>query len=290
MGDEISFWQEKIHEVMPDLVIHSLRHHSEGLVNDVVIVNDAWVVRFTTTEWGQELMQQEHRLIELIQPHLSLTIPSSQLVKKNVLIYPYFHGVNFSRQIWTDSEVNHQQLLANQLGEFLRELHNIPYQKANWEIPHTLAPVTRDTWLDIYDHVVQKVKAMLLPHQIDWMEALFDHALGTPGFFDYDPVVVHGDLVPYHIVYLPADIRITAVLDFGSAGIGDPATDLASLIYNYGERLVSKMADQYPAYETIIERARFYAQALDLQWVLLGIESGEYYWFTAHLGGARDVW
>jgi hypothetical protein len=27
----------------------------------------------------------------------------------------------------------------------------------------------------------------------------------------------------------------------------------------------------------------------DLEWVLLGLETGERFWFTAHLGGARDV-
>ena len=27
-----------------------------------------------------------------------------------------------------------------------------------------------------------------------------------------------------------------------------------------------------------------------LQWILLGIESGETFWFTAHLGGARDIY
>ena len=33
-----------------------------------------------------------------------------------------------------------------------------------------------------------------------------------------------------------------------------------------------------------------YAQSSDLQWVLLGLETGESFWFTAHIGGARDVY
>jgi aminoglycoside 2''-phosphotransferase len=289
MEDEIAIWQDRIHEVLPDLEIFKLNHRSEGLVNDVLIVNDAWVVRFTTTAWGEELMRQEHRLIGLIQPHLTMTVPSSRLVNNNVIIYPYIQGITFSRQIWAKRPESDQRVLADQLGLFLRELHGIPIQHPDWDIPHTLAPVSRETWLDIYDNIETRIKPLLLPHQMDWMEALFEEAMGTPDFFEFDPAVVHGDLVPYHIVYHPTENQIAAIIDYGSAGIGDPATDLASLIYNYGERLVSKLAETYPGYGDIIERARFYAHALDLQWVLLGIESGENYWFTAHLGGARDI-
>jgi aminoglycoside 2''-phosphotransferase len=289
MEDDIAIWQDRIHEVLPDLEIFKLRHRSEGLVNDVLIVNDAWVVRFTSTAWGEELMRQEHRLIGLIRPHLTMTVPSSRLVNDRVLIYPYIQGMTFSRRIWAECSAATQRALANQLGLFLSELHQIPIQHPDWDIPHTLAPVSRETWLDIYDNIELRIKPLLLPHQMDWMEALFEEAMGTPDFFEFEPAMVHGDLVPYHIVYHLAEKQIAAVIDYGSAGIGDPATDLASLIYNFGERLVSMLKENYPAYDTIIKRARFYAHALDLQWVLLGIESGENYWFTAHLGGARDI-
>jgi aminoglycoside 2''-phosphotransferase len=38
-----------------------------------------------------------------------------------------------------------------------------------------------------------------------------------------------------------------------------------------------------------LPRARFYAQSIELQWVLQGLESGETFWYTAHMGGARDL-
>jgi hypothetical protein len=71
--------------------------------------------------------------------------------------------------------------------------------------------------------------------------------------------------------------------------MGDPATDLGSLINYYGESLVSKIKNAYPTLDELLPRARFYARAIELQWALLGVESGEYYWFTAHIGGARDI-
>jgi aminoglycoside phosphotransferase (APT) family kinase protein len=40
-----------------------------------------------------------------------------------------------------------------------------------------------------------------------------------------DPVLLHGDLIPGNL--LVADGRLTAVLDWGGIGVGDPAQDLA---------------------------------------------------------------
>jgi len=79
------------------------------------------------------------------------------------------------------------------------------------------------------------------------------------------------------------------VIDFGVAGIGDPALDFGNLITAYGESLIVKMRKSYPNLEKHLPRARFYAQSIELQWVLLGLETGENFWFTAHLGTARDI-
>jgi hypothetical protein len=61
------------------------------------------------------------------------------------------------------------------------------------------------------------------------------------------------------------------------------------LLNYYGESLVSKLSKTYPELDKLMGRARFYAQAIELQWVLLGLESGEKYWFTSHLGNALDI-
>jgi hypothetical protein len=38
-----------------------------------------------------------------------------------------------------------------------------------------------------------------------------------------------------------------------------------------------------------MKRARFYAQAIELQWALLAVETREPTWFLAHLGGTREI-
>ncbi len=289
MTEQTTFLRDRIREILPEIEIHSIEVHQEGLVNEVVIVNDAWVIRFTKTEFARELMDMEYRLLALVAPRLTLSIPQPKKIDLDILVYPHLKGRDFGRDIWINASESEQQELADQLGQFLKEMHGTPTADLSEDIPHTLAPVTRDTWAEIYDRLLVKVQPLLLPHQVDWMETLFEVPLNSVGFFDFEPVLIHGDLVPYHILFSPEERKINGIIDFSSAGLGDPATDLGSLISSYGETLVGKIKNTYSDYHDLLSRARFYAQAIELQWVLLGVESGEDYWFTAHLGGARDI-
>jgi aminoglycoside 2''-phosphotransferase len=290
MPDLDAYWRDQIHRVMPDLEILEYECHQEGLVNDVVIVNNEWVLRFTKTDWGKEMMENEDRLMDFLQSELPLPVPKPVKCAEGVMVYKHLVGESFTREAWLKAAVHGQQSLADQLGEFLYKLHTINPSELDWDIPYSYAPVTRETWLDIHDRVVDKVYPLLLPHQIDWVEALFDPALSEQDFFGFKQTLVHADLAPYHILCDPERSRLTAVIDFGVAGLGDPATDFGSLLNAYGESLVVKLGSTYPGMDNLIPRARFYARAIELQWVLLGLESGENYWFTAHLGGARDIW
>jgi aminoglycoside 2''-phosphotransferase len=288
MGEGGSYWHQQIHAVMPDLEIRSLELHREGLVNDILIVNDRWVFRFTKTEWGKEQMALEGLLMDFLESRLSLPIPSPEITLDGVIVYQLIKGQEFTREVWQSADQSDQQNYAHQLGQFLSELHNIKQDSLDWEVPPTLAPVSFETWQEIYERVIEKVYPHLLSFQIDWVDSLFSRALNTPQFFDFEPVLIHGDLAPYHILYTPEEKRIKGVIDFGVAGMGDPATDLGSLLNYFGESLVSKLENSYSHLFEFLPRARFFAQAIELQWVLMGIESGDYYWFTAHIGGARD--
>jgi aminoglycoside 2''-phosphotransferase len=283
------YWQEQIHRIFPDLEIEEVELFQEGLVNDVLIVNQQWVIRFTKTAWGKELMEIEDRLMQYLYPRLSIKVPYPVKRGDGILVYELLGGKDFLRECWIEGEPERQDRLAQQLGTFLSELHNPPSPELDWEVPLTLAPVTRETWLDIYERVKEKVCPLLLPHQVHWMDDLFDSAFSVSGFFNFEPVMIHGDLGPYHILYDREPKRLNAVIDFAMAGIGDPATDLGGLISHYGESLVSTIRPYYPLYDSLLQRARFYAQAAEVHWALLGVETGELYWFTAHLGDPRDI-
>jgi len=43
---------QRIRAIMPDLEIEQFERDAEGLINDVVIVNQKWVFRLTNTVYG----------------------------------------------------------------------------------------------------------------------------------------------------------------------------------------------------------------------------------------------
>jgi len=282
-------FSSRIHQIMPGLEIRELQLNQDGLINDVVIINNELVFRFAKTEKYAEYMDIELNILDLVRGRLGVEVPTPTYRGKGVAVYPFLSGEPFNREdILRANEVS-QAKLAKQLGAFLHGLHSTDISNTGWEIPGTPAPVTRERWLDIQGRVKEKVYPLLLKHQVQWVDKLFASVLDDPSTFEYPKALIHGDLASYHILHNPGSGNITGVLDFGVAGIGDAASDIGSLITAYGESFVSKMAAGYPGMDKLMKRARFYAQSIELQWVLLGLESGETFWFTAHIGNARDI-
>ena len=171
---------------------------------------------------------------------------------------------------WRYLTIRPDKQVADQLATFLRQLHAIPYDAC---VPVTPAPCRYADWLGIRRR----------------LETLFAEMLADPANFDYTPCLIHGDLACYHLLFDEPSRSLAGVIDFGAAGVGDLALDFACLLQYYGGSFIECLYDQYPAARHYAKRAQFYAQALELQWVLSGLESGEAFWFTAHLGNARDL-
>jgi aminoglycoside 2''-phosphotransferase len=283
-------YRTRIERISPGLEIRSLRTNDEGLMNDVVIVNEDTVYRFAKNDQAAESLQTELYILDVLRPHVRVSIPEPFYRSADAMAYPLLYGETLTRDRWLALDEPTRQAVAEQLGRFLQAMHNLPLtDEVRAAIPPTAAPCRRDDWLNLRDRVREQVYPLLLTHQRQWAERLFDHALEDEHTFEYTPLLVHGDLGPYHIVFDAMTRRVSSIIDFGTAGLGDPATDLGMLITVYGEKLVGRMAGVYLGLAELLPRARFYAQAIELQWVLLGLETGEPFWFTAHLGGARDV-
>lgn len=289
MPDSIDQLHQRVRSLMPDLAIETFERNTEGLINDVVIVNRKLVFRFARTEEYARLLEVEQKILDLIRPRLAVRVPEPVLPGPVCMVYPLLDGQPLSNRTLLAFDENARRRLAEGVGTFLRQLHAAPAAAAGWEVPPTRAYVTRPDYLNLVQKVKQKIYPLFQNYQVEWAEDLFDRPLNDPQFFDYVPALIHGDLASYHILFDPVGPKVTAVIDFGMAGLGDPASDFGNLISIYGESFVQKMGVAYPGLEELLPRARFYAQTLELEWVLRGLESGETFWFTAHLGGARDI-
>lgn len=114
------------------------------------------------------------------------------------------------------------------LGEFADELAG--FLRALWSRDTRDGPIAgahcwyRGTPPGHYDDETRRC-LRILRDQVDVgrVTRVWDAALATE--FTGPPVWFHGDIAPGNL--LVADGRLSAVIDFGSAGVGDPACDLA---------------------------------------------------------------
>ncbi len=280
---------QRIRTIMPDLKIEHFELNQEGTLNDVVIVNQDLVFRFAKNEAYARTLQTEIKILDFIRPRLDIRVPAPTYTSADCMVYPLLPGQPLLRKALDSLDQDAQQRIADQLGDFLIQLHSLDTANSQEEIPLSRAPYTQEDCKSLRNDVREKIYPLLQKDQIEWAEDLFNGVLEKPEIFEFDNAFIHGDLASYHILFDGRDEKITGVFDFGMAGFGDPANDIGNLINFYGESFVRKMGTAYPELQSFLPRARYYAQALELEWILRGLESGEAFWFTAHLGRARDI-
>lgn len=279
------YYLGRIREIRPEIEFKSVEFNNDGLVNDVVMINGKLIFRFAKDEAGVRALDAELRVLNAVRQRTRLPVPEPFYTAVDMIAYPFLPGESLTRAALAGLAESDRKAVAEQLAGFLYDLHHTPLDE---NLPRTAAPVRRSDWDAIYAQVKEHVYPLLMKHQREWAEDVFTRMFADEAGFDYTPCLIHGDLGCYHILFDPGSRRLSGVIDFGVAGVGDPANDLACLIQYYGESFVRRFAPVYPLDERLMNRARFYARGLELQWLLNGLRSGEPFWFAAHIGGARD--
>ena len=168
--------------------------------------------------------------------------------------------------------------LASQLATWLRELHGFPAQAVGLELPvqdldrrEALPGIYEQVRQHLYPHVRPDARALIAER----FEAFLDQASSS----GYTRAIKHGDLGVGNILVDPETLRISGILDFGSAGLDDPAVDLGFVSF-WGESLLGSKAfveqvyDTYPVDEPLLRRIQFYRLMIPL-WMALGALHGD---------------
>jgi len=276
---------------MPQLPVSSIRAGEDGLVHDVLIVNEEWVFRFARSDEGRNALEREAQLLALVGPHVSLRVPQLVHQSPTCLVYQFIPGVPLSRHDLLAQDAQTRTRLLGQLGTFLHELHGISLVPGvPGETPPDTARHARDELERLYEDLERELLPFMMAWARRWAREHFRSVFEGRLELTFAPRLIHGDLAPYHLCYDPGTHSLAGVIDFGDAGPGDPAVDLASVINAYGESLLWHMEPAYPEMAGIMDRARFLAGTLELRWALAAIRTRDPAWFLCHLGYARDAW
>ena len=195
---------------------------SAGTDNAIFRLGHDMSVLLPRIDWAQAQVDKEHEWMPRLAPHLPLAIPLPLAKGEPDEKYPY----NWSVYKWLKGEnASIEQLLdpcqtAIELAQFITALQQIDTIGGPLAEEHNLRGVplkTRDK--------VTRESIATLKDTIDtnaafavWEEAL--QALE----WNNKPVWFHGDLLIGNVLFERG--RLSAVIDFGGLGVGDPACDL----------------------------------------------------------------
>jgi hypothetical protein len=163
---------------------------------------------------------------------------------------------------------------AAELGAFLRALHAVPVAEARryGALGDADAADRRETYRGFFATVRTEMAPLFTTLEQAAIHAFWSRYLEDGACFAFTPTLVHRDLISEHVLCDPATGRLTGVIDWGDAGIDDPAVDFAGLRRQLGEAFVRQMLTSYAsaaphdtavtsmtAATTMLQRMDFYA-------------------------------
>ena len=283
----------KIREVYPGLALDDLQLVSDGMVNDVVVVNHELVCRFVRNVENAEdaaTLAREAAVLRVVHDWVDLPTPQFEHLEAGFASYRFIPGEPLSRNELARLSPPGRARIIAELSRFHSQLHGIPAEVLTAsDLPRSASVRSRADWLDLHDRVRNSLFPHLWTHQRVWVDELFAPVVSGQLDLTYAPTLIHGDLASYHLFHDPEREALTGVIDFGVAGLGDPACDIAVQLGNYGDGLVQRMATHHPRLLDVIDRARFWAGTFELQWATAGLEHDDVSLLLAHIGGNRDV-
>ena len=178
----------------------------------VIAVGDGLLARY-----GEDT-EREAALLNAIAPRLPLPVPVPVVVAADHLVFPRVPGVPL-----LDLPRAARRVFAPQLRAFAEAVHALD---PGVEVAHDDTPLeewlkeARATWPDVREAVPVRLHAQV--------EARL--AAAPPPAEPH--VFIHGDLGAEHVFV--EDGRITGIIDWSDAVIGDPALDRGRLLRDFG--------------------------------------------------------
>jgi aminoglycoside phosphotransferase (APT) family kinase protein len=191
---------------------------SSGTVNALFRLGDELLVRLPRIESGVEGVEHEHRWLPEIARHIFVAVPEVRGLGRPCRQFPY----PWSVRSWIDGlnpktgNDGDDVRLALDVARFIDAMQGLDISSA--------PPAYRGGPLTDWDEPVRSAISELDGRvDVAWAAKAWERSLQAPRW-EGEPVWVHSDLMPGNL--LVSDSHLVGVIDFETAGVGDPACDL----------------------------------------------------------------
>jgi len=251
-----------------------------GQNNIAILANDEWIFRYPLHRDAAKSMELEVAVLRAVHGRLPVSTPNPEIFDEvsglewHVMACPFIAGrVLDADQI---SELGSSDLsrLGKDLGRFLTTLHSTPpslFSSSN--LRDKDGP---QRWVRFTEDVRNFLKPRITSSDWNRSNRKLKESVEKISRFQYEPVLRHGDFEFGNYVF-DDRTRLAGVIDFGSAGLGDPAVDVAAVIATNGpgDKMIDHVRSAYPLADDLLHRARIYRDTFPLQHALLGAKGDD---------------
>lgn len=272
---------DRVKAVYPELIIEKAEINKNGQNNNVIIINDLYVFRFPKYNDGIKNMKLEVTLLKTLVNKVSIPIPNPEFgIFEETDIGKVFIGYRMldGQPLWAEKlagiDRTERNKLAKQLTAFLVNIHSIPVSLLDPSIvQRSLDPIMEIE--SLYTKLINNLFHYMREDARNSVSSSFETFIKNQKRKQLIPTLIHGDFGASNILWDEEKMELTGIIDFGGAGLGDPAYDFAGLLSCYGEDFFNLCLGHYPDRAGIAERVNFYRSTFALQEALHGIENND---------------
>lgn len=241
-------------------------------------VGARWLFRFPKHTGGAKKLTKELKLLGGLGKRLPLPVPDYEYSQESGGS-PLQSFAGYKKIQGTPADVSEKvsrKEVARQLGPFLHELHSYSVDLAVAagvpEVPDLVSGRRGQALAELAGITELSVGR-------DDLRLYVENEASPPVG---PPCLVHNDLWAEHILVNRWG-RVSGVIDWGDAIVGDPAIDFAGLYAWYGESWLEQVIECYPGKldSALLLRSRYLAACLAVHNIALGQDLGQKRWVKA---------
>ena len=223
-----------------------------GWDNRTFHLGDDMNVRLPSAAHYALQVEKEQHWLPRLAPYLPLSIPAPLAIGRPGRGYPWHWSVYrwLPGETATHASIADLGSFATTLGEFLAALQRIDARSGPPPGQHNFF---RGGPLAVYDHETRRALEAL-EGRIDVATARVVWELALGSAWNNAPVWFHGDVASGNL--LVENGQLSAVIDFGTSGVGDPACDLSISWTMFDETSRAAFRDALPLDEETWARGR----------------------------------
>lgn len=269
--------KKEILQTYPDFEFSTISKIGEGMDSVAFLVNDSYIFRFPKNADVRENLAKEIVALPILQTKLDIQIPHFEYIGRETSFVGYqkIEGQFLTKELFYSFSKSKQNDIQKSLADFLQTIHQQDikeFVKCGVEIQDLKANYEWD-----FENIKKFVFPLISKRNEDFIDKQFRNYLKNDENFSFQPVLLHNDLSPDHILFDKENKKLVGIIDFGDIGIGDADYDLMYFLDDYGEEFVHSFLNFYPHpnHEKLFEKLYFFGLADTLQLISHYVENDE---------------